>query len=423
MNEDFLHYVWEFQKYEARGLELADGEKLQILDPGRHNDDAGPDFLDARIYIDQTLWAGHVEIHVNSSEWYAHAHHKDPGYDNVILHVVWNYEVATFRMDDTKIPTLSLKGYINSSVIERYLELVTKSDGWIYCESFFPYLKGPALSGWLDRLYLERLQRKSEVLIHGLNETRNHWEYLLFQLLSKNFGLKVNSDSFESISRSVDYDVVKRISSEPLELEALFLGQAGILDSEMEDKFFKQMKDKYTFLKHKYDLRNDTVVKPKFFRLRPSNFPTIRLSQLAVLMHSRPHLFSEIVETEDIDDFYALFSIAASSYWDDHYSFGQRVKGRKKRLSRSFIDLLILNSVIPIKFSYFRSLGKDPSEHILALAFGIKSESNNIIRRFTEIGHTASSALEGQALLELKSNYCDLSRCTSCAIGNRLLNR
>src|SRR5690554_5012552 len=268
MKEDFLHYVWKFQKFRKTGFSSTDGETLHIRNPGSHNQHAGPDFFNAQLELNRQLWAGNVEIHIKSSDWYAHGHEKDAAYDNVILHVVWEHDAEVFRKDGTTIPTFVVKDFIVPETVSQYQNLFSKQKKWINCENELADVDDFIVDNWLERLYFERLERKEVLLHRELQASQNHWEALLFRLLCKNFGLKVNGDSFFSIAQSIPFQVVRKCSHNSEELEALLLGQAGLLDREIEDGYFLELKAKYAYLKHKFALDNRSVIAPKYFRLR-----------------------------------------------------------------------------------------------------------------------------------------------------------
>ena len=421
MKEDFLHYVWKFQKFGGINFLTSNDEKLHIKNQGSHNLNSGPDFFNAQIEIDDQLWAGNVEIHIKASDWYAHNHQTDPAYNNVILHVVWEHDTEIFRSDGSVIPTFIIKDQVSRNTVEQYHKLFSKHKKWINCENDFSNIDSFIMDNWLERLYFERLERKDSFLQKELADSQNHWEALLFRMLCKNFGLKVNGESFLSIARSVDYSVVKKCSHEFKELEALLLGQAGFLDGEVEDWYSKELKNTYDYAKHKYSLSNDNIITPKFFRLRPPNFPTVRLAQLAMVYSQRSNLFSQVIAIKKIEDFYDLFNVSASEYWDTHYNFEILSLKRKKKITKKFINLLIINTILPIKFCYARQQGKDVSDEIMEIAMEIPSEENSIVTRFNSLKRVSNNSYQSQALLELKNEYCDKNRCLQCAVGNAIL--
>jgi hypothetical protein len=423
MNEDFLHFAWKFQKFSSIHLQTVHNERLQIIEVGQHNFDAGPDFYFGKVVIDGQVWAGTIEIHIQSSNWYTHKHEVDSRYDSVILHVVWEHDMEVRRSDESIIPTLELKHNVDKQVLYNYRKLFSSKQLWINCENEFGKVDALAVKNWLDRLYLERLEDKSKLILEQLNNCANDWEAVLFQLLSKNFGLKVNGVAFLSMALSLDYKVVKKSRQKLLTLEALFMGQAGLLSQQKQDAYHIELTKSYAHTQLKFGLSNSAVVQPKFFRLRPPNFPTVRLSQWANLLHHRPHLFSELISTQTLPEFYALFDISASSYWDTHYNFAVVSAKRKKVLTKSFIDLLLINTVIPLKHCHAISQGKDISEEIIGLANSIKPEENSIVRKYKMLRNLGNNALESQALLQLKNRYCDKNKCLQCAIGNHLLKQ
>ncbi len=421
MNEDFLHYVWKFQKFSTLELATHLGESLQVLKVGTHNFNAGPDFLNSQIVIAGQTWAGTVEIHLRSSHWYAHRHETDVQYDNVILHVVWEHDMDIRRSDETIIPTLELKDKIELQILNNYRNLLCSTPRWINCEAQLGGVASVTIKNWLDRLFLERLEQKSELILGQLKASQNNWQAVLFQLLCKNFGLKVNGASFLSIAQSLDYKVVQKCRRDPMRIEALLLGQAHLLEGQGTDPYYLQLCEHYDYTRLKFTFSNEAVILPKFFRLRPPNFPTVRLAQLAGLLHKRPHLFSQVIAAGTLPEFYDLFAAGASSFWDTHYNFEVSSAKRTKQLSRKFIDLLLINTVIPLKHCYAAYCGKDISEEIIALASNIKGEENTIVKKFQSLRNFENTAWESQALLQLKNKYCDRNQCLRCAVGNSLL--
>ena len=421
MKEEFLHYVWKFQKFCTRELFTSSNKEIKILSVGTHNLNAGPDFFNSQISIDGQLWAGNIEIHVKSSHWYSHQHQIDSNYDNVVLHVVWEHDADIYRNDNSIIPTLEIKDLIEARTLDNYRMLIKNSNKWISCENDFPNISGLVYNNWLERLYFERLEKKSVLILNELSDTTNNWEELLFRLLCKNFGLKVNGEAFLDMARSIDFDVLQKCSHNLIDIESLLLGQADLLNDCSEDCYFDQLKRNYHYLKHKFKLDNSEIITPKFFRLRPPSFPTIRLSQLAMLYAKVPSLFSKIIAAKTKEEFYSLFKISASEYWNNHYNFGISSPKKPKILSKKFIDLLIINTILPLKFCYATFIGKDISEEIVALSQAISKEENSVIRKFEEIRPTVRNALQSQGLIQLKTNYCDQYKCINCAIGNYIL--
>lgn len=420
MKEDFLHYVWKYQKFIDFNLHSSGGEKIEIVKVGTPNINSGPDFLNSYIIIEGLLWVGNVEIHLNSSDWYAHHHEKDANYDNVILHVVWQHDVEVFRKDKTKIPTLELKKIVSKNSLDKYHYLFSKTKNWINCEKEIKNIDSFLLNNWLERLFFERLEAKYSTFEKEIKKDKSHWEKLLFTMLCKNFGLKVNGESFLSIAKSLPFSLIQK-NKESNNLEALLYGQARFFENKIDDNYFKDLKELYLFLASKYNLKPIGVISPKYFRLRPSNFPTIRLSQFAELYKNKPNLFSQIIDAKTLQEFYSVFNVTASVYWDTHYNFGVSSTKHKKKLTKKFIHLLLINTILPLKYSYAKQIGKDISEEILELSLAIPKEENTVINKFQKLGINLKSALKSQALLQLKNDYCIKNKCLQCAIGNSII--
>lgn len=424
LKEDFLHYLWKFKKYAFAKAYTTSNQPITLVQVGQHNELAGPDFFNAKLHIGEQLWAGNVEIHLKSSDWYAHGHETDTGYDNVILHVVWEHDVEVYRADNTPIPTLELKNFVSKNALNNYQELfANQSKKWINCEEQLREVPEMVQTSWLERLYFERLARKTSSIDEMLVTTQGDWESVLFRLLARNFGTKVNGASFLSIAQHVKFSTIRKCSAEPFKLEALFFGLGGILPEETFDSYPLQLIGEYEFISHKFNLDSIGVLPVQFFKLRPDNFPTIRLSQLAQLYHIHQNLFQKIMLSRTIAQIYDIFQVKASPYWDTHYSFTSSHKAKQKKLTRSFIDLLLINTIIPLKFAYAKYQGQDSNDEILDLIAAIKPESNTIIKKFNLLREKAINAQETQALIELHTNYCHPNKCLQCACGNWLMGK
>lgn len=422
MQEDFLHYIWKYKKFSTLQLTTTKGEALIIENSGTHNYNSGPDFFNAKLIIDKQLWAGNVEIHVNANDWYVHNHENDKNYDNVILHVVWEHDTEVYRKDKTVIPTLELKQYISKEALSSYEKLFSKQRLWINCENDFAAVNDFIIQNWLERLYFERLERKANDIESLLQKSNNSWEEVLFKMLIKNFGLKVNGDAFFSLANSFHFSVFRKQQSKLLCLEALLFGQAGLLQTDAQEVYFQELQKEYNFLKSKFQLSNATVLSIQFFRLRPSNFPTIRLSQLANLYYNHTNLFSKIVKAKTVEELYTIFNVKASSFWDYHYTFEKASKKSVKKLTKSFINLLIINTIIPIKFTYAKHHGKLQNDSVLDIIKQLPSEKNSIVNKFNTLRAVSQSALHSQALLQLKNEYCNKNKCLQCAVGSSLIS-
>lgn len=421
MREDFIHYLWKHKKFDVSDLKTTQGKIIQVVLSGEHNHNAGPDFFNAQLRIDNQLWAGNVEIHLKSSDWFGHHHETDKAYDNVILHVVWEHDTEVFRKDNTEIDTLELKHYVSKEALNNYQKLFSKQQKWINCENDFAEVDDFLVSNWLERLYFERLERKSKDINHLLKSSKNNWEAVLFKMLAKSFGLKVNGDTFLSIANSIEFSILRKESSKTESLEALLFGQAGLFSEKKEDIYFNELKSIYDYQRHKYNLNNQSVTSPQFFRLRPPNFPTIRLSQLAQLYHRNTNLFSQVIAATSKEEIYKIFNMKTSKYWETHFTFGKQSKKSIKQTTKAFINLLLINTIIPLKFSYAKHLGKTIDDEIIQWMTDLQSEKNSIVDRFNSLRSASSNALYSQALIQLKTNYCDKNKCLQCEIGNNIL--
>lgn len=421
MKENLLHFVWKLKLFSTTNLVSTNGETVEIISTGTANLNTGPDFLNAKLVINKQLWAGNVEIHLDSSDWYAHNHETDENYDSVILHVVWEHSVEVFRKTNQPIATLELKNYISKELLDNYRQLFSKNKNWINCEKDIASVDSFILTNWIERLYVERLENKSVQIQNNVTKLNNNWEAVLFVLLAKNFGLKINAEAFMNFANSFDFSIVRKVSGNLVQLEALFFGQAGMLSKEYESEYFENLKKEYYFLQVKFRLTPISNGQVQFFRLRPTNFPTIRLSQLAMVYHRHQNLFSKIVEKENIKEFYDLFDLATSSYWETHFTFETASKKSVKKITKPFIDLLLINTVIPLKFLYLKSLGKTDISSALNIIAQIKPEKNEIISKFSQLSIKSKTAFETQALLQLKNEYCNKQLCLNCAVGKELL--
>ncbi|WP_395056629.1 DUF2851 family protein [Flavobacterium sp.] len=420
MKEDFLHYVWQYKKFDFTNLKTTSGENLSIFNVGNFTELAGPDFFNAQIEIDNQKWAGNIEIHVKSSDWYVHNHERDENYDSVILHVVWENDAAIFRKDNSEIPVLELKKQVSPVLIHLYEKLkATKS--WIYCENEIKTIPDFVFKNWQERLFFERLERKSNPIETLLLQNKNDWEATFFCFLVKSFGLNTNGESFFKIAQSIPFFVIRKEAFEVENLEAILFGRANLLESDKEDNCFKDLKQRWEYIQNKYQLENVFIESVQFFKHRPDNFPTIRLSQLANLYHTHQNLFSKIISAKNIVELYEIFGVSVSEYWQTHYNFDKISPKKTKSLSKSFIDLLIINTIIPFRFAYEKSLGKETSEENIQFLEQITSEKNTIIDKFKVIGITSKNAFESQSLLQLKNEYCNKSKCLQCVVGLELL--
>ncbi|MEL1253069.1 DUF2851 family protein [Flavobacterium sp. DGU38] len=420
MKEDFLHYLWKFKKFDTLNLKTVNEEEVTIINTGNYLELAGPDFFNAQLKIGDQKWAGNVEMHVKASDWYLHLHEKDTAYENVILHVVWEYDADIYRRNNTEIPVLVLKNYVSTETISNYKKLKSPKS-WIYCEKQIAQIPVFIFKNWQERLFFDRLERKSQIIYDLLNETNQDWEAVLFCLLAKNFGLNTNGNAFLQFAKAIPFSVIRKESFELESLEALFFGTTGLLEADKEDVYFKDLKFKYYYLLHKYQIEKVYTEPLQFFKHRPDNFPTIRLAQLAGLYYQHQNLFSKIIKLKSIDSIYKLFAISASSYWQNHYQFDKESPKKTKSLSDSFIDLVVINTIVPLQFAYAKTIDESIAEDLISILNDIRPEKNSIIDKFKSFGVTSENAFETQSLLQLKSQYCDVSGCLKCAVGIELL--
>jgi len=420
MKEDFLHYLWRYKKFDISNLQSVNNESITILHSGIYLQLAGPDFFNAQIIIGAQKWAGNIEIHVKSSDWYLHRHEQDDAYGNVILHVVWEHDGEIFRKDNTEIPTLELRHYVSPEAVANY-ESLMKPKSWIYCEKQLASIDSFVLRNWQERLFIERLEKKSRIIENLLDETKGDWEAVLFCLLAKNFGLNTNGEIFLKVAAAIPFAAIRKESGDYENLEALLFGNANLLNERKEDRYFVELKSRYDYLAQKYRLPKTIIEPVQFFKHRPDNFPTIRLSQLASLYSIRRNLFTTLIDAVSVIMLYEIFSVSVSPYWETHYRFDRESPRKTKALSKPFVDLIIMNTVIPLQFAYARSQGKEITEQIIALVTQLSAETNAVIDKFRSLSISVKNAFESQSLLQLKNDYCIKSRCMECAVGSELL--
>lgn len=421
MKEELLHYLWQHKLFFTTELKTSMDEFIEVISIGVQNENSGPDFFNAKIRIGEQLWAGNVEIHLKSSDWYVHHHEVDPNYDTVILHVVWQHDVEVYNCENNEIPTLELQSFVSKEVLKSYQNLFSKQRRWVNCENDIQSVNAFVLSNWKERLYFERLEEKSILIVSLLQKTKHNWEAVLFVLLAKNFGLKVNADAFMQMATSIDFAIVRKERGNQMKLESLFFGQLEMLNGESESSYFNLLKKEYNYQQKKYKLQDVNRSSVEYFRLRPPNFPTIRISQFATLFNTQQNLFSALMQLKRVDEFYRLLAAKTSSYWEIHYTFEKESAKRTKKLSKSFIDLLLINTVIPLQFVYLKEKGKPNMNRILELIKQLKPEKNSIVSKFNELNISSKNAFESQAFIHLKKRYCTPQKCLQCAVGNYLL--
>ena len=401
-------------------LKTTDGEDLVILEHGIHNHNAGPDFLNGKVKINGTIWVGHIEIHVKASEWNAHKHQNDDAYNNVILHVVETNDKEIKNKNGQKIPTLEIKNRYDHSLLEHYTQLMT-NEAWIPCAAKLPQVNKIGIPFFLERVVIERLVQKEERVTALLQKSKNDWEEVLYKTVMRYLGLKVNGEALTHLAEVLPLSILRKQES-LIQKESLLLGQAGLLKS--QDAYFVSLGKEYEHLKHKYELQSMTGVEWRFSRLRPANFPTIRIAQVAALYQKIPHLFHEVISLPTYTNLCEILDVRASDYWSEHYSPGKPGAYKEKKIGQVTKDLLIINAFVPIIFAYGSATDdEEKKEQALDLLVATKSEQNSIIKQWKNLGVKADNARQSQALIELKTNFCDKYKCLECHMGQQIINQ
>ncbi len=418
MKEEFIYYLWENRLLHL-DLKTTDDEDITILSVGIRNHDSGADFVNARIKIGDALWAGQVEIHVRASDWFKHNHHNDANYDSVILHVV--YENDT---DSLKIPTLEIKDKFDISIFHKY-NWFFGSRNWIPCGEFVGGVQNFTLISWLDRMLVEHLENECKDLDFKLKNNQYDWEQAFYQRLMRYFGLKVNNDSFEYLSRILPLNLLLRHRDNDIYIESMMFGCAGFLERDFEEDYPSLLKRDFMMLKSKFGLKVMPLSNWKFLRLRPPNFPTIRIAQLAKIITKNGNMFSKIRDADDIQEIRDLFDIELNSYWDNHFQFDKTSKvERRKILGKTAVDLIIINAIVPMLFYYGHTHSLESyKEKAVIFLEQIEAEDNLIIRNFQNSGVVLQNAFQTQAILYMYKYYCKRRRCLECRIYSVLSRR
>lgn len=416
LNEKLLQYIWQFQYFNQSELKTTGGETVEIINPGKWNKNQGPDFLDAQVRIGELMLAGSVELHLRSSQWELHGHQHDRNYSNVILHVVLEEDTSGIA----GLPVLELEQRIPRLLIERYEQLMDSST-FIACSNSIIEVKELTWLSWKERLLAERMMRKSELVFNFLDQNQMHWEESMWWMLARNFGTKINADAFEAMARSIPVTLISRHKNCIQQLEALLLGQAGLLGNKFRDDYPRLLYREYQFLKKKYNLQ--PIHQPvHYLRMRPVNFPTIRLAQLAALMNSSSSFFSRVLETENLAAVKSMMNVTANDYWHYHYLLDEPSGFRKKTLGKEMTGNLVINTIVPFLFAYglYHKSEKYKSRALQWLD-ELDPETNSITTGFAGLGFPSRSAFDSQAFIELKTKYCDPRRCLECSVGNAIL--
>lgn len=422
MDEQFLHYIWKYQKFEQKKLKLTDNQTLKVFYPGNHNQDSGPDFEEARIKIDAIEWAGQVEIHVHSSDWNHHNHQHDPAYENVILHVVWAHD-EEIQLNGVAIPTLELKSIVDLDLIEKYKKHV-QSNQEILCSSQLIDVSPLTKCSMLDRILVERLEEKAARILDYLKNNKNDWEDVTYWTLAINFGFSTNKDAFMRLTELLPFAKLKKVLHNDQSTEALLIGQAGFLDEE-KDEYQRTLKSTFNFLSKKFELPDPMIrAQWKFGRLRPANFPTVRLAQLASLLHHQPKLFTVLTRTESTEELKKQLRPTLNSYWQKHYDFGKVREKTIMHFGQTTFENILINTVAPLLAAYARHTANlSYMDRAISLLESLSAESNRITKKWSKIGSHPKTAFDSQAFIQLFKNYCQKRRCLQCNIGVEILNR
>jgi hypothetical protein len=422
MNESLVKYLWFFGNFLNNIVETVDKNKLQIIQRGTLNNDAGPDVFNAKIKLNQTIWAGNIEFHLKSSDWNKHKHQFDKAYNNVILHVVYENDKEIFKENGDKIEVLEIKKFVSPEILKQY-EAWINSKNPIPCHKELPKTDSFIFENWKNRLLVERIIRKTAFIENHLEKSKNNWEQIFFILLVKSFGFNTNTLPFELLAKSIDFKLFEKYKNQPKIIEALLFGQAGLLNENFHDEHPRWLKKEYEFLQKKHQLTPINQELWKFLRTRPKNFPTIRLFQLSVVLSHFDKLFSPVIQSHQLQELTSLFSLNFhSSYWDNHYKFDESSTKTIKNLGKNAVESLIINFIIPFKFYYANTIDNETEkETTLAIYEKLQAEKNTIINTWKTNNIQVKNAYDSQALIELKTQYCDKKNCLRCAIGSNFI--
>ncbi len=422
MQEQLLHFIWYRKLFNQEGLKTTQDQPVEIVQTGIPNHDQGPDFLQSRIRIDDQLWAGHVEIHVRSSEWYMHLHDKDTHYSNVILHVVWQEDQPVLDVSGDRIPCIELAGRVDHELLERYTHLMNNEE-WVPCASSLSSVPDITRTSWLERLMTERLESKTDLITKILEQCKGDWEQAFFVVLSRQLGAPANSDSMENLAMKIPLTMLRKHGDRIDQIEAMLFGVAGMLTKELGPGYPTMLRKEFEFLKNKYGLQPMPALRWKFMRMRPVHFPTIRIAQLSIMIAHTPQFITLLTElTSPVQWMQRFMVVPENDYWKDHYHFKNTSTPSGKRLGKDTAVYLIINLVAPFLFIYGKMQGLPMlKEKALSFLTELPSEKNAIIEGWKLCGWTAENAGQTQAMLHLKKNYCGMRRCLHCAIGLKVL--
>ncbi len=421
MQEAFLHYVWKHKLFDLTPLKTTCGLPIKIIHSGEHNFHSGPDFHAARLALGETEWSGNIELHIKASEWSQHGHQYDPAYNNVILHVVYQHDREAFTLSGRQLPVLELKNRILPEAYPRFIKL-TRNQAWIPCQPQIHKVPAMVWKPWLKQLMQLRLERRKDEWLRVFFQTHNDWDECLYRKVTERFGFGVNDAGFRMLAASLPYKYIHRVSDSLEKAEALLFGQAGLLNPNLQDPYGQQLFRDYSYMRHKWKLTPIPPVVWKTARMRPSNFPAVRLAQLAAFLQSRKRLTAQIKNLENVTQLSGFFSVKASTYWTTHYVLDKESKPRIKQISKSTAHNLIINTVVP--FLYVYGMYRQEQKYIdraRILAEQLKAETNHIIRSWNRLNIQAQHAAESQALLELHNDFCKKKKCLNCEVAAYLL--
>lgn len=420
MNEKLLQYAWKHLLFKTQNLKTTAGEPVQILKTGIWNNDSGPDFFNASVKIGHTKWVGNVEIHQKTSDWFSHNHQSDESYNNVILHVVALHNKEVKLPNGNDLPTVEIQ--VNSSFLNNYEQLLSTKDAPA-CSSYIRSVDLVYVRSAMDEMLVDRLNEKTNVIKKNLVQNKNNWNETFYRHLAVSFGFKVNALPFDMLARSLPLKILAHHKSSILQTEALLFGQSGILNETLiGDDYFLSLRQEYQYLASKYKLKGIDGFLWKYMRLRPPNFPTIRIAQFASLLCQSEALFSKLIETENAKEILSYFKIKASEYWDTHYRFNKAAPVKEKWLGGSSRNNLIINTIVPFLYLYGARNNKPVlMNRSVELLEALPPEDNRIIKQWQSLDMPNENAYDTQALLQLKNEYCNKKRCLECQIGAKLL--
>lgn len=416
MNEELLHFIWKYRLFEPANLKTDGGLPVEVIHPGTHNTDAGPDFFNAKIKIGDTLWAGNVEMHLKASDWNVHGHHQNGAYNNVILHVVAHNDEPVATHNGQAVPATVLE--VPARLLEKYRALIG-NEKWLMCQDVIGAVNPLELAGWLERCLVSRLEERAAKIESLLAQFNDDWDQVFFVLLARSFGFGVNSEPFELMARQTPFKALMHHADSPVQIEAILLGQAGLLQNAPLDDYHKQLQREYRFLATKFGLSPVDGHLFKFLRLRPMNFPTVRLVQLAAFVNRTQGLWGELLKTESLKNALQMLSAEPSDYWQTHYLLGEVSEQRHKTIGLASRQLVVANAVVPFMFAYGAHRGSDDLKNrAMEWLEALPAEKNNVVERWGEFGGIMpANAFEAQALMFLHRNFCEPKKCLHCRIG------